>query len=464
MRKLRKKLMTLASIMASLTLLITAIPFDSASNAANINAASVTSLQQPPAYVDENGVYYNFIDDKTASVSGATEAPQANRGIIISSVVEGRSVVSIDNYAFADCSDITDVVIPTSVNSIGAYAFVNTGLTMIMVPANMTYIGECALGCNITDDIALSKTDGFIIYGYEGTEAERYATDYGFEFFSQGKTERDFAYSIEEISGEIVAAIDSYIGTNKEVVIPDEIGGLPVRSVSGGYRTNFVNNLFIEKVVLPKSISGIGMSAFAGCVNLKSVIFPERITPFKIIVPPLDGVYGGGEFYIAEIGNFAFSGCTSLEEIVLPDGLTGITAFAFKDCTNLKKITIPASVVGFEGEVFDNCPVTIYGKSGSAAEKYAADNEITFILSSAKRMLGDIDGNNVVDAADAALALSIYAKIQTGKQVNLTEEEFIAADADKNNVIDTADAAAILKYYAYVQTGGKITSDDFFAR
>ena len=60
----------------------------------------------------------------------------------IISVVIPASVNGIGAEAFANCSNLTSIVIPASVNGIGAYAFANcSNLTSIVIPANVKEIG-----------------------------------------------------------------------------------------------------------------------------------------------------------------------------------------------------------------------------------------------------------------------------------------------------------------------------------
>ena len=56
-------------------------------------------------------------------------------------------------------------------------------------------------------------------------------------------------------------------------------------------------------------------------------------------------------------------------------------------------------------------------------------------------MLGDVDGNGVIDTTDALLALRHALGI-----INLSPAERQRADVDGNGVIDTTDALLILRY------------------
>jgi hypothetical protein len=71
-------------------------------------------------------------------------------GTEITSLVIPNSVTSIGNYAFEDCTGLTSLVIPNSVTSIGDEAFAEcSGLTSLSIPNSVTSIGKGAFsGCS----------------------------------------------------------------------------------------------------------------------------------------------------------------------------------------------------------------------------------------------------------------------------------------------------------------------------
>lgn len=65
---------------------------------------------------------------------------------------------------------------------------------------------------------------------------------------------------------------------------------------------------------------------------------------------------------------------------------------------------------------------------------------------------GDIDGDNVIDSADASLVLAEYAALSTSSPSGFDDRKKWAADIDGDGKIDSTDASYILAFYAYFAT------------
>lgn len=90
----------------------------------------------------------------------------------------------------------------------------------------------------------------------------------------------------------------------------------------------------LKAVVLPSSITAIGLRAFENCSGLISIIIPAGVT---------------------SIGRSAFQNCTELKSIVLPNAVTSIGNRAFEYCTKLEKLTISSSVSSIGEYAFRDC-------------------------------------------------------------------------------------------------------------
>lgn len=75
--------------------------------------------------------------------------------------------------------------------------------------------------------------------------------------------------------------------------------------------------------------------------------------------------------------------------------------------------------------------------------------------------LGDVDGNNAVDASDASAVLGEYSILSTGGTSKFTDSQKKRADVNKDGSIDSSDASHILAYYAYLSTGGSKSMEEY---
>lgn len=114
------------------------------------NLTAITVDQSNTEYCDKDGVLFN--KDQTVLVA----YPNAKA----TSYTIPSSVKSIGSYAFCDCSDLTSVSIPNSVTSIGDWAFSEcSGLTSISIPNGVTSIGDDAfLGCSNLTSVSIPNS------------------------------------------------------------------------------------------------------------------------------------------------------------------------------------------------------------------------------------------------------------------------------------------------------------------
>lgn len=288
----------------------------------------------------------------------------------------GDKVKLIDFYAFEYCKNLSTVEISKNVTgmSIERAAFFHCPkLKSIFIPKGVTNIyskGNVRLrpfGYMYDFDSTeqdYKKVDDFTIYGYDNSDAVRYALYADLNFVSLGKTPNRFNYKVKE---DNTAEIYSVSGESNLLDIPETIDGFKVTSIS---ENAFENVDRIKQVKIPSSIKNINSSAFIGCGNIKEfyvdsaneyyssnlgVLYNKDST--KLICYPVGNE--SKEFIIPEnvkvINDCSFYSAKNLERVIISNSVTNIRDEAFYNCKNLSYITLPNCLNFLGSSAFANC-------------------------------------------------------------------------------------------------------------
>ena len=222
----------------------------------------ITEDELKEAFIDEWGVKYSKDGRKLLKV------PKELSGAY--SVKEGTRIIC--DEAFWWCESLPDIVIPTSVTSIGDRAFWGCrSLSDIVIPSSVTSIGDCAFGyCSSLKYISIPKSVICL-------NANPFA---------------DWDGKLKCLSPNFIYEDDVLFNKDKSKIIS-------------------FRNQNIESYVIPNSVTSIGDGAFSYCSSLHSVFIPDSVT---------------------SIGDCAFWDCNSLSKIVIPSSVTSIGDSAFSDC------------------------------------------------------------------------------------------------------------------------------------
>ncbi|MCD8328224.1 MAG: Ig-like domain-containing protein [Ruminococcus sp.] len=74
----------------------------------------------------------------------------------------------------------------------------------------------------------------------------------------------------------------------------------------------------------------------------------------------------------------AFNGNSTVKEITISDGISTIGEYTFANCESLEHVTILSNSIEIDSTAFDNSSAVINCYSGSSAEAYAVENNISY--------------------------------------------------------------------------------------
>jgi len=323
------------------------------------------------------------------TITGYTGAGGA---VVLPGAISGLPVRTIDSSAFSYRADLTSVVIPDSVTSIGGGAFSGcTGLTSIEVAAgNRAYHSENGVLFNLNQARLIR---------YPGGKMGSYAipnsvTSIGGGAFSDctGLTSVVIPDSVTSIGGGAFSGCTGL--TSIEVAADNAVYHSKDGVLFNRSQTTLIQYPYgrMGSYVIPDGVTEIGDGAFSGCTGLTSVIILDSVTPIgdwafsgctgltnievaagNAVYRSENGVlfnrsqttlirYPGGKMgnyaipdSVTEIGQGAFSGCPGLTSVVIPNSVTSIGNVAFSECTGLTSVVIPNGVTEIGSAAFLGC-------------------------------------------------------------------------------------------------------------
>ena len=353
-------------------------------------------INSAPSGLYENGRYVktwgDLKDDYSIVISTAGDEIKNVSSSLSGELVLDKSISKIGDYAF-NSSDLTKIIIPDEITSIGIKAFYGCeALTEIRLPKSLNEIsfgmfkgcvslqeveipagvnsiwGEAFENCKSLKEIVLPKNVGDIDENaFKGCDNLRSVTICG-NIKAKGVFKECASLtniSIEAGVSYLGAILQGCTGITK-VVLPTTLDCIDDMA--------FYNCTSLQEVYIPRNVSYISNhNIFSGCDNLKMVELAEGNAHYekfsnKIIekatnsivcgIPSTDGkLYTGYDEDIAKSGwiaNYAFYGCNLLTEIEsLWVGEIGYYSFA--ECKNLKSVNISSSVMAIRHNAFYGC-------------------------------------------------------------------------------------------------------------
>ena len=255
--------------------------FDSFRN--NSSMENFNVAEGNPAFCDVDGVLYT----KDRSLLLAVPYPRAG------SFTVDPACTEIGPSAIDGCVNVTEIVLPDGLTTIGSAAFSSTGITSIVIPESVTYLGGGLFGfCEnlITAEIYANVDDlGGSTFGgcpnLQNVVLGPNVRGYGYACF------RD-CYALESVT------------VIEGLTLIDE--------------ACFSNCRALAVFAIPETVTEIGSEAFSGCTSLAVIEIPAGVT---------------------RLGMSAFAS-TAITEAVLPAGVTEIPGMLFQFCDQLTTVTV----------------------------------------------------------------------------------------------------------------------------
>ena len=182
------------------------------------------------------------------------------------------TLTTISTDVFYGCSKLANVNLHEGITTIGLRAFFNCKLSEVTIPSTVTSIGNGAFKGNPLTSVVWKPAECSI------------GTDDSAPFYSTSSQITSFVF------GDSVQTVPSYL-------------------------CKYMNKL--DTIIIPKTVTSIGQSAFMYCTNLKAMEFPKGIKT---------------------VATSVLEGCTALQSVVIPSTVTTINQDAFYGCSGLQSI------------------------------------------------------------------------------------------------------------------------------
>ena len=308
------------------------------------------------------GITWTYeVDDGEAYVGddyGCAVDPRPSGVVEIPDSILGYPVVGIGDYAFEGCDEITKVIVPNGVRSIGNYAFSSadndsypycTSLKSVTIPDSVESIGEGAFyGCT-----AMADGNGFVIvndvlYQYAGSAASVTVPAGVKEISANAFDDCDFITSLTLPNGLVRIGTEAFTACFglTGLTLPAS-----VREIGGG-AFSYCSSL---SMTIPDTVVEIGNGAFYGCRAMADangfVIVRSALHYYDVLKPGVDVYIPSG---VTLICSRAFGRNAYIRSVTIPYGVQGIGSRAFYDCSILTDVEIPESVVKIGRDAFKN--------------------------------------------------------------------------------------------------------------
>ena len=263
---------------------------------------------------------------------------------------------TIGNNAFGDCSWLSEVYLPASVEAIGERAFAGTALNYLVFEGQAlpemapNTLEDCAYLADIDLHTKASKQ--------EMLDLQASVDALGLSCRVWRTQNPDVDYVNDGLDVYENGVLTAYTGTQSHLRPWDTYDDVSVTGIGSGV---FKDNQTIEYFSVPYNdlFTTIGAEAFAGS-SVRTVDLFDSVTTIE------DG---------------AFRDCANLEELILPESVTHVGSGALGGCTGLKKLTVLCDPSILPGNLLEGCAAEMEIYAG----ENATEDQLKYLSSIAGR-------------------------------------------------------------------------------
>ena len=337
--------------------------------------SAMTLIGTSATAASNSSAAYTFQDcTSLTTVNGLEKITKMSKGVFAGCTslaeVNLAACTQIGYENFMGCTALKNVVLP-KVTSVGANAFDGcTSLESIEIGAKVTTVGKYAFGnCPKLTTVTMNDTSTSVgTYAFAGcTSLKEFAIPSGVSSLGEGTFDGCTALTSVTQKTLKLTTIGKYAFRNctayTNAVLPTTVKTInDFAFVDSG----------ITSIQIPKTVTSMNGSAFAGCKNLTSVTVAADSTYFKVgtdgaiysadgtklVYYPVNSASDVADLRnlgIKEIGKYAFAGNLKVKTIYLPDDMVEIADYAFAECTTLVTFIMPDTLEIIGDHAFDGC-------------------------------------------------------------------------------------------------------------
>ena len=270
---------------------------------------------------DTSSKLYFELDASQTYYVVAGKGRETGSTIVIPSEYNGKPVKSIKEKAFEDDHSITAVFISEGVTKIEDRAFYNSGITEITLPTTLKSIGKFAFSQTKIESVNIKDIYSWCNISFLSMESNPASN--GASLYVDGK--RVVTVELDDR----IQIIGSYQFAGLTDITHVKLGN----GIKGIQNYTFSGCTNLKTVELPDGIKNIGNYAFSDCTSLTEFTIPHSLT---------------------YLGTNAFKNCSSLTEMIIPLNISSLSG-QFESCRNLKIVYISYRFGKLDNAAFKSC-------------------------------------------------------------------------------------------------------------